>query len=433
MSIFDTPIAEQIKEECMQLLQNSENKTEAIMQVIEKLNETQYEKIINQITEEAARAAHDEEFRKSLNLRTLSKEEESFYEYVTKFSPKQASNFTGKQPDIFPTSIIDATLNNVKKRSRIGELITFAPADVKKWLIAEKTGTYAWGKLDATLESALTANIKAINFELGKLYVIMVIPKAIRELSLPFVDRYFMAIIEEALYDGMSYGYINGNGVDQPIGIFYKVSAVESGGSATAKDVISTITGFSPKQLSPVKKTLSNGGLRTIQKLYLVCNPEDMYEYVEPALYGQNADGTYTQRSNTLIDLIPDANCPKGKAAFTLAGHYTMGFHGIRIDEYKETKALDDADLLIGKTYANGRATDDNTAVVFDVTKLIPFVPSVQAINEEIVAKLAEIVSKLSPAAASASLKMMNPSDVTNNELENNADGDKEDGRKKSK
>lgn len=404
MSIFDKPIAEQIKAECMELLQTSENKSEAIMQVIEKLNETQYDAIINQITEEATRAKHDEEFRKSLNLRTLSKEEESFYEYVTKFSAKQASNFTGKQPDIFPTSIIDATLNNVKKRSRIAELITFAPSDVKKWLIAEKSGTYAWGALDAALESALTANIKAINFELGKLYVIMVIPKAIRELSLPFVDRYFMAIIEEALYDGIAYGYINGDGVNKPIGIFYKVSTVESGGSATAKDVLTTITGFGPKQLAPVKKTLSNSGLRTINKLYLVCNPEDMYEYVEPSLYGQNADGSYTQKSSTLIDPIPDANCPKGIAAFTLEGHYTMGFHGIRVDEYKETKALDDADLLIGKTYANGRATDDNTAVVFDVTKLVPFVPAVQTINEDIVAKLTEIVSKMAAAASMSAL-----------------------------
>lgn len=398
---------EKLKQECIELLNGSEDKSDAILKVVEKMNEAQHGALIEQIREEASRAAHDEEYRKSLNLRMLSEEEKKFYEYVMT-DPKQAANFTGKQPDIFPTSIIDATLRDVKKESRISELITFAPADVKKWLISEKSGTYAWAKLEDSLTSALTANIKAINFELGKLYVIMVIPKAIRELALPFVDKYFMAILEEAMRDGIAYGYINGNGVNQPIGIFYKVSAVESGGSATAKDVQQTITGFGPTQLAPVKKTLSNNGLRAIDKLYLVCNPQDAYEYVEPSLYGENADGSYSQKSNTFIDVIPDANCPQGKAAFTLAGHYTMGFHGIRIDEYKETKALDDADLLIGKTYANGRATDDNTAVVFNVTKLVPFVPKVQTISEDVVAKLTEIVSKIAQPAMANEMKVVN-------------------------
>ena len=50
-----------------------------------------------------------------------------------------------------------------------------------------------------------------------------------------------------------------------------------------------------------------------------------------------------------------------------------MGMSAIRVDEYKETKALDDADLFVGKAYANGRADDDNTAVVIDATQLAPF------------------------------------------------------------
>ena len=69
-----------------------------------------------------------------------------------------------------------------------------------------------------------------------------------------------------------------------------------------------------------------------------------------------------------------DANCPQGKAAFTIKDVYVMGVTGVRFDEYKETKALDDADLIIGKCHANGRAVDDNCAVVFDVTKLEEYV-----------------------------------------------------------
>ena len=41
---------------------------------------------------------------------------------------------------------------------------------------------------------------------------------------------------------------------------------------------------------------------------------------------------------------------------------------------YDQTKAMEDADVIIGKCYANGRAIDDDTAVVFDVTKLEEYV-----------------------------------------------------------
>ena len=40
--------------------------------------------------------------------------------------------------------------------------------------------------------------------------------------------------------------------------------------------------------------------------------------------------------------------------------------------------ALDDADLIIGKVYANGRAVDDSVAVPFDVTKLEEYVPTIR-------------------------------------------------------
>ena len=51
-----------------------------------------------------------------------------------------------------------------------------------------------------------------------------------------------------------------------------------------------------------------------------------------------------------------------------------MGATNVRFTEYDQTKAMEDADLIIGKCYANGSAIDDNCAVVFDVTKLEEYV-----------------------------------------------------------
>ena len=47
-----------------------------------------------------------------------------------------------------------------------------------------------------------------------------------------------------------------------------------------------------------------------------------------------------------------------------------MGATGVRVTEYDQTKAMENADLIIANCFANGRAVDDNVAVIFDVTKL---------------------------------------------------------------
>ena len=51
------------------------------------------------------------------------------------------------------------------------------------------------------------------------------------------------------------------------------------------------------------------------------------------------------------------------------------------IKEYDQTKALDDADVVIAKCYANGRAVDDNVAFIFDVTKLEEYVQPVKVVG----------------------------------------------------
>ena len=282
--------------------------------------------------------------------------------------------FTANQIDIIPTEIIDRTLDDVKKASPILKLVNMAPANVKKWIVASHSGAAVWGPLTDAIKGELSAEVTALNIDLHKLTAYLVIPKSIRELSMEFVDRYFMAILSEAMQDGLVKGYLDGDGKTGPIGIFRQIGTVESAGTNKAKTVLTTVTKFSPKGLAPVRKTLTNNGKRVVDKLYLICNPSDEAEYVDPCMYGEALTGGYVNKSFIDIEKIVDANCPKGKAAFTIAGYYTMGTAGVRVDEYDQTKAIEDADLIVAKCHANGRAVDDNVAVIFDVTKLEEYV-----------------------------------------------------------
>lgn len=372
-------IDKELRDKVVQMLNDAEDKSEAIYQAADMIISAKNENLIKEITEQSARAAADEDYRKSLNLRMLSQEESEFYQKL-KDDPVQA--ITASQIDIIPTSIVERTLDDVRRASDILGLVNFAPADVTRWIVAEHQGKAAWGALTANLTSELSAEVKSLNIEVNKLSVYLVIPKAIRDLALPFVDRYFSAILAEAMQDGLVAGYLDGDGKTGPVGIFRKIESFKIDGTASAKEVLSTVKKFSPKGLAAVRKTLTNNGKRKVTELHLICNPLDEAEYVDPALYGEALTGGYKNTSFMPIIKHADANCPQGKAAFTIKGMYVMGVSGVRFNEYKETKALEDADLIVGKCYANGRAVDDNCAVVFDVTKLEEYVlPVTQVTN----------------------------------------------------
>lgn len=369
----------ELQQKVKELLDSAEDKSAAIYEAAEMIINVKHDTLIKELVEQNAKAAADESYRKSLGLHTLSKEESEFYEKV-KGGVYQA--ITAKQIDIMPTSIVDRTLEDVKKASDILTLVNFAPADVKHWITGEHSGKAAWGtELTSEITGELSATIKGIDLEQHKLTVYMVIPKAISDLALPFVDKYFRAILAEAMQDGLVEGYLNGNGKTAPVGITKKLETFTSTGTAQDKTKLNTIKKFSPKGLKEVRKTLSNKGKRRVTELHLICNPLDEAEYVDPCLYGEALTGGYRNTSFMPIVKHVDANCPEGTGIFTLKGVYTMGTSGVRFDEYDQTKAMEDANLVIGKCYANGRADDDNCAVVFDITKLEEYVLPVNQVT----------------------------------------------------
>lgn len=369
----------ELQQKVKELLDSAEDKSAAIYEAAEMIINAKHDTLIKELVEQNAKAAADESYRKSLGLHTLSKEESEFYEKV-KGGVYQA--ITAKQIDIMPTSIVDRTLEDVKKASDILTLVNFAPADVKHWITGEHSGKAAWGtELTSEITGELSATIKGIDLEQHKLTVYMIIPKAISDLALPFVDKYFRAILAEAMQDGLVEGYLNGNGKTGPVGITKKLETFTSTGTAQEKTKLNTIKKFSPKGLKEVRKTLSNKGKRRVTELHLICNPLDEAEYVDPCLYGEALTGGYRNTSFMPIVKHVDANCPEGTGIFTLKGVYTMGTSGVRFDEYDQTKAMEDANLVIGKCYANGRADDDNCAVVFDITKLEEYVLPVNQVT----------------------------------------------------
>ena len=354
----------ELKQKVLDAFNEADDKNEGFFNAIETYVSAKNQDLIEQIVSDA-------KANSKAGFRQLTEKEKTFYN-ILKAGAKQA--VTADQIDIIPTEIIDFTLNAVKQPSGIRKLIRFAPANVKKWLFGSKTGGASWGTLTSTITAEITAALTPANMDVFKLSAYCVIPKAIRDLEIGYVDRYFTAVMNEAIQDGEAYAFLYGDGKVAPVGITKRVSVLNQDGTHVAKTKIATVTSLSPKGLAPVLQTLTNNGLRRVSKLYLICNPLDEAQYVNPALYGDSVSGGWVNKAFMPIEVIADANVTQGDGVFTIENAYTMGYSGAKVDEYKETKALEDADLIIAKVYANGRADDDNTAVYFDITKLEEYV-----------------------------------------------------------
>lgn len=382
MRFKTAPISEETKNKITAILNGAEDKGAAITEAMELVIAESQEKLIQQVVAEAERASRDTEYKKTLGLANLSEDEKSFFEKL-KAGAKMA--VTANQIDIIPTETVDRTLADVRTEYPIVNLINFAPANVKHWLTGSKTGGAVWGALTSAITSSgeLSATIAALNIEVNKLYAYCIIPKAIRDLEIGYVEKYFRAILKEAMYDGIVTGYLNGDGKVAPIGILRQIGTVGQDGTHTAKTVATTLTGFSPKQLAPVLTALSNNSKRAVREIVVIARPTDVYSYVNPALYGDSISGGYVNKSFLATRVIEEPNMPEGKAVVTMPGVYTMGFSGMKVNEYKETKAMEDADLLIAKVYGNGRADDDNCAYVFNPANLVEYKPHVVSESEK--------------------------------------------------
>lgn len=354
----------ELKQKVLDAFNEADDKNEGFFNAIEIYVSAKNQDLIEQIVSDA-KANNRSGFRQ------LTDNEKAFYN-ILKAGAKQA--VTADQIDIIPTETIDFTLNDIKEPSGIRKLIRFTPANVKKWLFGSKTGGASWGALTSTITAEITAALTSANMDVFKLSAYCVIPKAIRDLEIGYVDRYFTAVLNEAIQDGEAYAFLYGDGKVAPVGVTKQIGSLNVDGTHKNKTKVANVTKLSPKGLATVLKTLTNNGKRKVSKLYLVCNPLDEAEYVNPALYGDSVTGGWVDKSFMPIEVIADANVTQGDGVFTIENAYTMGYYGAKVDEYKETKALEDADLIIAKVYANGRADDDNTAVYFDITKLEEYV-----------------------------------------------------------
>ncbi|MCM3180237.1 phage major capsid protein [Cytobacillus horneckiae] len=246
---------------------------------------------------------------------------------------------------------------------------------VTRFIYSDATKAYAWGPLFGEIAGQVNAAFREESIGQFKLTAFAVIPNDMLELGPVWVERYVRTVLVESYSVGLEYGFVNGNGNNQPVGLLKNVA---ENGAVSDKTSSGTLT-FAPSQygeivageLYEVVKELStdaNGKTRNVlNNVVMVVNPIDAIG-VQARNTIQTANGQWVMALPYNIQVVESEQVPVGKAIFFVKGQYhAIVAGGYKLKKFDQTLAIEDAILYTIKQFANGKPKDNKAALVYNL------------------------------------------------------------------
>ena len=351
---------------------------------------------------EEALQSNDKSVLAQRGYRQLTNKEQKFYEKFIEAAkssnPKQALTDLLTTENGMPETIIEDVYKDLVEEHPLLAKIKFQNVKyLTSWLLNDHTPDQAvWGEVNAEITKQIESGFKAINITQGKLSAFLIIPIDMLNLGPAFLDSYIRTILKEVMACGLEYGIIKGIGVKgEPIGLIRNI----------AKDVsINQETGYPSKESIAVKdftpasygklvgenlvKKEDGKTLRKITVLQMIVNPVDYLTKVMPATTVQNTNGEYKRDLFPIpTEVIQSSVLDEGEAILTILAEYFMGVGSSKegVIEYSdEFKFLEDKRTYKTKLHAFGRAEDNTSAILLDITNLDPAYVTVKQLTDEV-------------------------------------------------
>lgn len=357
---------------------------------------------------EAVQESNDSNILASRGFRQLTSRETKWYQKLIDAmkspNPKQAfislidttSNTPAEGDDtsgIMPETIIEDVYRNLQDNhpllSKIGmQYVGYST----KWVVNDATVTKAtWGNITDAVAQEIQGAIKVIDVHQNKLSAYCFIEKGMLDLGPTFLDGYIRAILTEALAAGLELAVVDGNGVNQPIGlnrdIHNGVSFSTSSGypKKDASNGKYTVTSFEPAAYGDLVSKLAKtekGNNRNFQSVCLICNMVDYLTKIMPATTVQDANGEYQRDVFPFpTECIISNACATGEAVMFLPDEYKLfagGQRGNVIEYSDDYKFIEDLRYFKVKQYATGKAFDNTSAILLDISGLKPLYQTVK-------------------------------------------------------
>lgn len=346
----------------------ADQKTEALNNYMEALQKETEKNVMDQ----ARTMAGDNNVLQSRGQNVLTSEERKFFNSVI-----EEGGFTDK--DILPKTVQERVFEDIEHEHKLLQAIGIQNLGaVTEFIFSDPEGAAVWGPLFDEIKGQLNASFREESITQLKLTAFVPISKDMLKLGPEWIERYVRTIIAEAMKVGLEKGYVAGDGKDQPIGLLYNV---KDDGGVKEKEAEGKLT-FKPgkttvQELKGVVKKLAekldkDGKVkehprRVEGRIVMVTNPFDTFDIKANATI-QNDSGVYVTNLPFNPTMTESVFVPQGKVLFFVKGEYIAAIGGeMDVKRYKETLAIEDADVFIAKQYATGKPVDNNAAQVYDL------------------------------------------------------------------
>lgn len=392
-----------IKEVCKELMQAIESGDSArITEAWENLHESIVDNVIANMDEKSQEnlKQFDKKILQARGVRQLTNQETRWYNKLIDAckskDPKQAFIEiigTSEEEDVMPTTIFEQIYKDLEEDYPLFSILDFHYVGyITKWILNDNTRQLAvWGEINSEITKEITSGLRVVKIDQNKLSAFAQIPQDMLVMGPEFLDTYLRTCLQIALLNGFEEGIINGNGLNEPIGmikdIHHGVSVDTTTGYPNKETV--TITSFSPKDYGEVLANLAQteswtdaggvvhgGRMRKFDEVALICNQVDYLTKIMPATVVQNVNGAYIDNIFPFPTKVIRSNAIEtGKAILCLPDKYFLAVGGERngqIEYSDEYKFLEDVRTFKIKQFGTGRFEDNTCAIYLDISELDP-------------------------------------------------------------
>lgn len=360
------------KKSYMELLRNDESTQEEREKAFNEMFDALQADLTEQISQEARNEVHDAQILVARGQNVLTSAERKFFNEVIEFGGFD-------EDSILPVTTQERIFDDLVKEHPLLDAIGLKDLGaVTRFIYSDPTKAYAWGKIFGEIKGQVSTAFREEEISQLKLTAFAAIPKDMQDLGPEWVERYVRRLLVESYAVGLEYGLLNGRGPsqDEPIGLTKNVDSET--GAVTDKESSGTLT-FAPSQfgevvageLHDVVKALAvdeeGKARKVLNKVVMVVNPIDAIS-VQARNTIQTANGQWVTALPYNIQVVESEEMQEGKALFFVKGEYIAAIAGgYKINKYRETLALEDANLYTMKQFANGRPKDNKAALLYDL------------------------------------------------------------------
>lgn len=373
MSIKDLN-KEDVKERALKAIETG--KTEEQAEVMQEWMELVAQEVAEKVTKEQATFQNDTMILTNRGAKQLTSEEVNYFEKLaTAMKATKVKEALTDMDVVMPTTTINRVFEDlVEAHPLLSKIKAMNVTGITE--VIKRTGDVEeawWGTLTDSIKKELEAGFKKESTTLYKLSAFLPIAKAYLVLGPAWLETYIRTLLTESMSKGLVKAIVTGTGVEQPYGMDRDLEAAVTPGQPVPRKAAIKIKDFEPKTLGKIIAKLTNNGKRVVTKVTLVVNPVDYWEKVWAITTTKNALGQYIANQFPFpVDIVQEPSVAIGESVIGLAEKYDLSVGMNQKIEYSdEFRFLDDERVYISKMYANGKARDNNSFLLLDISGVV--------------------------------------------------------------